>query len=95
MRGGDLGANSGFALGHNGEGEADDVDAFFEHRVGKATCERSIPEHDGRNGMCAFKDFKTATGHLVAEKFCVGFQAIAQLGGFVEQVDSFDGAGDD
>ena len=67
--------------------ESNDVNAFVEHRVGELAGQRGIAEHDGRDGMRAFENVETTAGHLVAEKFCVGLKAVAQLGGGVEQVD--------
>ena len=74
---GDLRADAGFALGHNRIGKADDVDAFLEHGVGEVAGEGGVAEHDGSDGMRALQNFETAVGHLFAEKFRIGLEAVA------------------
>ena len=88
-------ADPGLALRYDWIGKSDDVDALLEHGVGKAAGEGGIAEHDGRDGMRAFENLEAIIGQLFTEIFCVGLETIAQLGGFVEQVDGFDGGGHD
>ena len=78
MGGGDLGADAGLALGHDGVGEADDVDAFGEQRFGHARGE-GVAEHDGDDGVFAGEDVEADGGHFFAEVAGVGAQFFAQV----------------
>ena len=53
MCGGNLGADARLALRHDRIAEADDVNAFLQHRVGKFSGQRGVAEHHGTNRMCA------------------------------------------
>ena len=92
MRRAHLGADPGLALGHDGEEEADRVDAFFQQSLGKTLCQRRVIQHHRTDGVHARLEVEAGLGHALAEVGGVLAQALAQLAGFAQHLERL-GAG--
>ncbi len=75
--------------------KADHVDAFLEHPGREFLGERGVAQHDGNNRMRAGFDRQAALSQGCAKEFGVFFQFVPQLGGTGQQLERFDGRGDD
>src|SRR5580704_14989 len=82
-----LGANARLALGHDREGEADDVHAALEQRIRHAAGERGIAEHHRDDRMLAGLEVESRPREAGAEEARVVEQLRAQLRGVLEELE--------
>ena len=83
------------ALGHDGEEESDDVDSALQKSVGEALGKGRVVEHDGDDGRFAVFELESGFAQACLEASHVVHQAVAQLGGAVEQVEYGEAGSDD
>jgi len=74
-------------------GEADDVHALGEHRVGHPRRQGRVAEHHRHDRMLARQDREAAGAHLRAEEPRVGLEPVAQVGRFLEHADRLERSG--
>ena len=95
MRGADLRADARGALGDDGVGERDDVDAAIEHAVGEGLGDAGVAEHDRDDGVGAVGNVESGGAEFFAVVACVGGEAVAEFGGTGDEVEGGDGGGGD
>jgi hypothetical protein len=96
MGGRDLGSDPRFAFGHNGEKEADHVNAALEEPGRHPRGESGVAEHHGNNGMHPWQEDQSRLCHFRTEEDGVGAETMKQVVGCSEQIERFDrGGGDD
>lgn len=93
--GGELYANAGLALGHDGVKESDDINAFVEQAGGKFLSQRRIVEHDGDDGVLAGQQVEAGGAHALAEIAGIVLELVAQVGGGAEEFEYFNGGAND
>ncbi len=95
MRRRHLGADARLALGHDGEGEADHVDAALQHLCRHLLRQRGVAEHDRDDRVAGAGEREAGLGHLCAEARGIGVEPLAQRVAVLDQVEDLQrGAGD-
>ena len=69
-----LSSNSGFSLGYNREGKANDIDALFQHGCSDIRSQLGIPKHDGNDGMFPSFYIESCSSHLLSKVACILLQ---------------------
>src|SRR5208282_3130572 len=95
MRGAHLRTDPRLTLGHDREGERDDVDARGEHALGETHGERRLAEHDRNDRMLAGQQSEAQCLEPGAEMPCVEVYALAQFRGSFQQFEHTDRRGGD
>ena len=89
MRGRNLRADARLALRHDRIRKANNVNAFFQHGLGKSSRQRGIAEHHRADRMCAGQNIKTQLGHAFAEILGIRLQLVPQGGGLGQHFQNF------
>ncbi len=95
MGGGHLGADAGFALGHDGEEEARDVDSVLVKFRRQILRGLGLAEHDRDDRVVAGLQGETGGAHAGAEAAHVVEQALTQMIAVTGEIDGFAGGGGD
>ena len=85
--GGELHANAGLAFGNDRKKEADHINSALQQGVRKTLGEGRVVEHDGHDGRLAVLKLESRFAQAGLESGHVVHEAVAQLGGAVQQVE--------
>src|ERR1700733_2099424 len=89
MRGGNLDADAGLTLCHDGIEKSGDENSFVLQARSKALRERRVVKHDWHDGVNAGLDVETGRCHSLAEILSVRFELVAEFRRCVEHSENF------